>query len=501
MFSFLRYIAVICLVIVLIGAVAMGTFFQRTLTEELVAGAVAQQVASVQSFGDTIWRSVNPRNTEDPAAAGIFREASKSYFAGQTQLVKATIFSADVKALYYGSSTIYVTDAEGKPVTLFNVPEIQRGQIATRLLQDVYYKSGENAAVPRMLVHSIVPIMRAGFTEAQRANCTKPGALGCIPEALVEVYSDITQQYANLWEFQILVAGSVVGISLLLILIIFIAAARAEAIIAKQHEINQELTEAAASAEAQSRDKSQFLANISHELRTPLNAIIGFSEIIKTEAQNLEAGHKEHIEDINNSGKHLLSLINDILDFSKAEAGKLQMEWDEIDAGKIIRNSLRLVIPRAETAQVTLVEDLPAQHLVMITDGKKLKQVLLNLLSNAVKFTPAGGEVRVTAWEELSTKRIMIQVKDSGIGIAAKDISKVMSAFGQVDNKLSRKYEGTGLGLPLSKKFIELMGGSFDIESEVNVGTSIIIGLPRQPKDYAAPTNEAKHVETTDAIL
>lgn len=278
----------------------------------------------------------------------------------------------------------------------------------------------------------------------------------------------------------------------LLIAVLLVTAGRAESIITKQHEVNLELIAAAAQAEAQSRDKSQFLASVSHELRTPLNAIIGFSEIIRSEAKDkLEKVYQDYLEDIHASGKHLLSLINDILDFSKAEAGKLQIEWAETDVTKVIRNSLRMVLPRAEAAQVTLVEDIPPQHLVIVTDAKKLKQVLLNLLSNAVKFTPAGGEVRIHAWVEIAKNMIHIQVRDTGIGIAPKDISRVMTPFGQVDSALSRKYEGTGLGLPLSKKFVESMGGEFAIESEIKVGTAVTISFPKAPPGWGtAAMNE-----------
>jgi two-component system cell cycle sensor histidine kinase PleC len=292
-------------------------------------------------------------------------------------------------------------------------------------------------------------------------------------------------EWRELRFMQYLIVGTMIGTFVLLIGMLLFTSWRAEGIIARQHEVNLELTAAAAAAEAQSRDKSQFLASVSHELRTPLNAIIGFSDIIKNEArQQLEKTYQTYIDDIHASGKHLLSLINDILDFSKAEAGKLQMEWAETDANKVIRNSLRMVLPRAETAQVTLVEDLPNHHMVVVTDPKKLKQVLLNLLSNAVKFTPAGGAVRCHAWEDVTTKSLVIQVRDTGIGIAPKDISKVMTPFGQVDSALSRKYEGTGLGLPLSKKFVEAMGGSFAIESELNVGTTITVTVPKQPKNW-----------------
>lgn len=247
--------------------------------------------------------------------------------------------------------------------------------------------------------------------------------------------------------------------------------------------------QAKVAAEKATQAKSEFLANMSHELRTPLNAIIGFSEIIKNEARGqLEKIYQEYIDDIHASGRHLLSLINDILDYSKAEAGKLQIEWAETDATKVIRNSLRMVLPRAEASQVMLIEDIPSHHLVITTDAKKLKQVLLNLLSNAVKFTPAGGEVRCQAWEDLVAHTLVIVVKDTGIGIAPKDISRVMMPFGQVDSTLARRYEGTGLGLPLAKKFIESMGGEFAIESEVDQGTVITLTLPKTPKHQ--PYNE-----------
>jgi two-component system cell cycle sensor histidine kinase PleC len=243
--------------------------------------------------------------------------------------------------------------------------------------------------------------------------------------------------------------------------------------------------QAAEVAQAENRDKSQFLANISHELRTPLNAIIGFSEIIKMEVMPKVEDKKyhEYVNDINTSGVHLLSLINDILDFSKAEAGKLALEVSEVNATKMVQNSMRLVSPRAESANVKLVEQLPKEQIIIITDGKKFKQVLLNLLSNAVKFTPSGGQVSVTCWHNITEDTYTFEVADTGIGIAPKDISRAMSPFGQVDNTLKRKYEGTGLGLPLTKKFVELMGGKFNIESELNKGTKVIFTLPREVKE------------------
>lgn len=482
MFSFLKYLAVTCIVIFIAGAAGLGIYLKQSQQETVSARIAKEHAALVKSYAESIWK-VRPQGdaASDPLLSAAFQTASRNFFAAHG-FAKVTVFSPDVRTLYYGSGVQgFAFDSAGKErVTLFDVPNVQRSQLASRLLQRVYFNGAPYARV----VHSIVPINASSFTESNRLGCSKPNTPGCTPEALVEIYQDVSTEMYGFENHLLKAGGAMAGFFLLMLVGMFLSGKRAEIIIAKQHELNEELTQAVSSAEARSQDKSQFLASISHELRTPLNAIIGFSEIIRNEArEQLVKEHQDYIDDINNSGKHLLSLINDILDFSKAEAGKLQMEWDEADAGKIIRSSLRLVIPRAEGAQVTLVEDLPQSHLVMITDAKKLKQVLLNLLSNAVKFTPAGGEVRCTAWEDVGTKQLCIQVKDTGIGIAAKDISKVMTPFGQVDSKLSRKYEGTGLGLPLSKKFVELMGGEFKMESEVNVGTTVTIRLPRRPKD------------------
>ncbi len=241
-------------------------------------------------------------------------------------------------------------------------------------------------------------------------------------------------------------------------------------------------------------------------MRTPLNAIIGFSEFIKSERNGPIANERyaEYIRDIHGSGVHLLSLINDILDYSKAEADKLDLDISEVDATKSVRNSIRLMLPRAEQAQVTLIDDLPHEHFILVTDQKKLKQIMLNLLSNAVKFTKPGGSVTVSVWQNLSDETITFEIKDTGIGIAAKDISRAMAPFGQVDNALSRKYEGTGLGLPLTKKFVEIMGGTFKIASEVGVGTTIAFTLPKEApadkrKPHDATLNDVKSEESPDA--
>ena len=234
-------------------------------------------------------------------------------------------------------------------------------------------------------------------------------------------------------------------------------------------------------AELANRAKSEFLANMSHELRTPLNAIIGFSEVILKEMFGPLANERYtgYVKDIYDSGTHLYELINDILDISKAEAGKLELHESTVAMADVVARCLRLVAERTEHALVTITTDIAEDLPKLVADERKLKQILINLLSNAVKFTPEGGAIDIAAtvdpdgWMRLS-------VKDTGIGIAPEDIETVMAPFGQVDSRLARRYEGTGLGLPLTKSLVELHGGTIAIESEVDVGTTVIIRLPAE---------------------
>ncbi|HEX9465335.1 MAG TPA: HAMP domain-containing sensor histidine kinase, partial [Alphaproteobacteria bacterium] len=262
------------------------------------------------------------------------------------------------------------------------------------------------------------------------------------------------------------------------------------------HEQRNAESEAARSeAVAANRTKSEFLANMSHELRTPLNAILGFSEAMQMQMFGPLGSDKydEYVGHINESGAHLLALINDILDISKIEFGKQVLDESEIDLGRTIRSSITLVRERARVGNVRIVDNLLSQLVRVVADERKVKQILLNLLSNAVKFTPPGGAVTLS-WDVDDLKGVVIEIVDTGVGIPAGQLGKVLEPFGQVQTSLVRRSEGSGLGLPLAKAFVELHGGTFELESQVDVGTHVRFSLP--PWRILKPADEQSSTGT-----
>jgi signal transduction histidine kinase len=251
----------------------------------------------------------------------------------------------------------------------------------------------------------------------------------------------------------------------------------------------REIEDKSRQIEAANRHKSEFLANMSHELRTPLNAIIGFSEVLQERLfGELNEKQAEYTDDILTSGRHLLSLINEILDLSKVEAGRMELELATFDLPLAIDNARTFVRERATKHGITLDVDVDERVGDYVGDERKIKQILLNLLSNAVKFTPEGGRIGITARQ--TNGSVEISVSDTGIGIPPEDQATIFEEFRQVGGDYAHKKEGTGLGLTLAKKFVELHGGRIWVESDIGKGSTFTFTLPLNPHPCPLPEGE-----------
>jgi two-component system cell cycle sensor histidine kinase PleC len=238
------------------------------------------------------------------------------------------------------------------------------------------------------------------------------------------------------------------------------------------------LREALAATERAYAAKSQFLANMSHELRTPLNAIIGFSEMMQRQLLGPIGTEKylDYLTGIRESGEHLLDLISDILDMSKIEAGKYELDPEDLNIAKVIRLAVHMMEGRAQDARIRIVIDIDDENRHIVCDRRAFMQILLNVLSNAVKFTRPGGEVRIEC--RAREDGALIRIQDNGIGIPASKLANITNPFEQAASHFTRDHEGTGLGLSITKELVELHGGVLHIDSTVGVGTAVTIRLP-----------------------
>ena len=291
----------------------------------------------------------------------------------------------------------------------------------------------------------------------------------------------------------------------------------------ERRKLEQRLQQKNVELEEASRMKSEFLANMSHELRTPLNAIIGFSEVLGDGLiGNLTDQQKKFIGDIFSSGKHLLSLINDILDLSKVEAGKMMLDLESVQISSLFANSMSIVKEKAHARHISLTVDAPRELGSIRADGRKVKQIVYNLLSNAVKFSTDGGEVTLRARrvpraevgqlhddangrvfplaENGFSEFLEISVTDGGIGITPEGMEALFKPFSQIDSGLSRKYQGTGLGLAMIKLLSELHGGTLAVESEVGKGSHFTVWLPLRTSDEKT-LDEAIAISAPSALL
>nr|WP_281415005.1 HAMP domain-containing sensor histidine kinase [Azospirillum picis] len=255
----------------------------------------------------------------------------------------------------------------------------------------------------------------------------------------------------------------------------------------------RQLDEARRQAEQAIRARTAFLATMSHEIRTPLTAMMGFAELLEQEVMGPHGVplYRDYARDIAESGRHLMELINDLLDLSKADADRLELVEGTVDVVRVAIATARLLAERAARHGVRIVTDVPPDLPPLRADERKLRQMLLNLLSNAVKFTPADGVVTLDAWLA-DDGTLWLSVHDTGIGMNGDELAKALEPWGQIDSVLARGHVGTGLGLPLTKRLIELHGGRLDIVSRHDEGTVMALVFPphrigRSSNPAAAP--------------
>lgn len=293
-------------------------------------------------------------------------------------------------------------------------------------------------------------------------------------EIIVLLYNDITKEWNNIYLLQINIIFLSFFISLLYLSLLIFYLYKAKIEISKQVENNITLKKENNNITKEGSANTAFFANFSHELRTPLNSIIGFSDLILEDKENkITPKYIEYIKDINDSGKHLLSIINDILDFVKSKSNEINFTFTKVKICRLISQCLHNVSAKATENKITLVEELPTEEIIIKIDNKRLKQILLNLLSNAIKFSCPGEKIKIKLTNKKEQNTVQIDVIDEGIGIQEKDIPKILAGFNQVDNEANKVFDGTGLGLALSKRLTEAMGGKFIIKSIYQEGTTI----------------------------
>ncbi|MFQ6017877.1 MAG: sensor histidine kinase [Kiloniellaceae bacterium] len=529
MFNLRRYFALASAAALVVVTVVLVTFYRQSAVDELVAAAETQNAALAQAFANSMWPRFSSYITSVPAADGEAlrarpetREIRKflKRLAAKLPVVKVKIFNRAGLTIYSSVPREIGADRSGRKGF---IAATQTGKPASKLTFKNTFNSFDGRIENRNIVESYIPIK---------------GGDGSIM-GVFELYSDVTPLVDNVEHTTVklvlgllLTFGSLYGV-------LFLIVGRPDRILKKQYvdlqrsderikakntalenevaerkraeaalreserALQARLTEleeahrrlewqgadlvrlagdlriARDEADAASRAKSQFLALMSHELRTPLNAIIGFSEIIRNESFGPVGTiqYRDYANDIHSSGQHLLELINDILDLSKVESGADELHEENTHVPTVVDAAFTLIKDRAAQGGIRLESELQDGLPMLRADQRKLKQILVNLLSNAMKFTEAGGQVTLKTWCRLDSG-FVFQVIDTGIGIPPEKIPTVLSPFGQVDTEFSRKHEGTGLGLPLAKAFVERHGGSLDLQSEEGVGTTVTVRFP-----------------------
>lgn len=462
-----RHLALVGALILAVAGGTLGHVYRSAAVENLERMVTQNNLLLTRAFTNSVWprfsslfRSGNgltPVELRSHPQTGELRREIVRLMSG-TGVVKVKIHDLD-------GLTVFSTDPRqvgGSERTNPGLLSARNGRVASELTNGDPTESADGRRAPRDVVASYIPIYGAG------------PARGI--EGVLEIHSDVTSlRQQALWHK----VSEEVAANRLMLLLMFVvllyAIHRAERIMNRRRRDDARH----AANVAQAEFASKLLANMSHELRTPLNAVIGFSEMMKDDILGPvnNPRYKRYAADIHVSGQHLLRIVDDILDMAKIESGAFELSEHDLDVAGTVEASLRLVKDRAERGGLTLSAEIPENVPLLRADRRLVKQILLNLLTNAVRFTPEGGKVTVKAGMN-AAGALWIAVTDTGLGIPEDQIAKALQPFGQLHGSLSRRDRGTGLGLSLVKRFVEVHGGTLELRSEVGAGTAVTVKFP-----------------------
>jgi signal transduction histidine kinase len=470
MFNLTRKFAVVSAAVLLVGAAALCYAHYKAAVRHLVTQAESHNVDLTRALANSLKDEVGLLLAHEAAPDAVIAMLNEKIVSLLRGLSVAKVKIYDAKGL-----TVFSTErkqiGEDKRANA-GFLRARAGGVASELTHRDTFSAFEGKIENRDLLSSYIPMRSGGEIVG-----------------VFEIYDDVTLLLADIRHAQTAQVLIVVCTFAAIYLALLLAVRHAENVARRQQRANLDLAANVARAEAASQTKSEFLANMSHELRTPLNAIIGFSDVLhRCYYGPLTPKQSGYVEDIRSSGKHLLALISDILDMSRIETGKLELRENEVDLADLIQSCMTLVRERARESGVALRAELPSDLAPVRVDEGRFRQIVLNLLSNAVKFTASGGEVAVAV--ACGNGGLELKIRDSGIGMSDSEVVVALQPFRQVDNSLSRRYEGAGLGLPIAKELIRLHQGELIINSAPGRGTTVTIRLPsmRVRGALSAPT-------------
>jgi two-component system, cell cycle sensor histidine kinase PleC len=464
MHRFIRTFALVGGLLMLAAAVALSLHLYRSDTKSALALAEGHNVALARSLGNAMRARIGELMSDPDRRPNHVPPVAEFHKDVVAQLRGLDILK--VKIYDLRGHTTFSTEAkqigEDKAGNL-GFQLARAGEVASDLTFRNQFSAFEGVVEQRNVLSSYIPLR---------------GEDGAI-ESVFEIYQDVTPLLQRLASKRWTQGGAIVGAFAFVYFLLLMMIRRADTLARQHHEEAVALAAEAARAETANRTKTDFLATMSHELRTPLNAILGFSDMIHGEVLGPTGNprYREYAGDINTSANHLLDIINDILDLARIEAGKMEIVPLPVSLAHLCDWAAKMVRAQADTGRVTLLATVDPAVPPLSTDERILRQIVLNLLTNAVKFTPTGGMVKLNI-RPGPAGSVAIVVEDTGVGMRAEDIPRALAPFSQLDNTLSRKHRGTGLGLSLANRFVGLLGGELAIRSAPERGTTVTVTLP-----------------------